>query len=100
MEKKEELRKPARAFGVLFNLALLFYFKYLGFFLDNVSAISGMTLSAKDILMPIGISFFTFQQIGFIADTYRGETKEYGFTDYCLFVCFKNKFFMHAYNEK
>ena len=60
MEKSEASRKPLKAVGVLFNLALLFYFKYLGFFVDNINALFNAGISAKEILMPIGISFFTF----------------------------------------
>ena len=88
MEKKEELRKPARAFGVLFNLALLFYFKYLGFFLDNVNLIFNGSFSIKEILMPIGISFFTFGQISYIVDRANGEAPHYPFFKYALYTVY------------
>ncbi len=74
--------------GIAGNLALLLYFKYTDFLIDTTNVIFGSDIPLKHILLPLGISFFTFQQIGFIADTYRGETKRYGFVDYCLFVCF------------
>ncbi len=88
MEKWETTKRPLRVIGVLFNLSLLFYFKYLGFFLDNVSAISGMSLTAKEILMPIGISFFTFGQISFIVDRAKGEAPHYPFLQYVLYTVY------------
>ncbi len=74
--------------GVLLNLALLFYFKYLGFFIDNVNALTGATLTTKEILMPIGISFFTFGQISFIVDRANGKAPHYRFTDYAMYTVF------------
>lgn len=74
--------------GVMMNLLVLFYFKYFNFFLDNVNQIFGLKLPLKSILLPLGISFFTFQQISFLADTYRGELEVCSFVDYALFVSF------------
>ena len=88
MEKKTDFRKPARVIGVLFNLGLLFYLKYLGFFLDNINLVSGGNLSVKEILMPIGISFFTFGQISFIVDRAKGEAPHYSFLDYALYTVY------------
>ncbi|MBP3197515.1 MAG: MBOAT family protein, partial [Butyrivibrio sp.] len=65
--------RTIKIIGILFNLALLFYFKYLGFFIDNLNALGGMNLTAKEILMPIGISFYTFGQISYIVDRANGE---------------------------
>ena len=88
MEIKPSFRKPLKVIGVLFNLALLFYFKYLGFFVDNLNAVAGTHLSAKEILMPIGISFFTFGQISFIVDRANGEAPHYNFIDYALYTVY------------
>lgn len=74
--------------GITVNLGLLFYFKYFDFFIENCNAIFGTQLPLKNILLPLGISFFTFQQIGFLADTYRGEIKKCSFDNYALFVSF------------
>ena len=63
--------------GVVLNLLVLFYFKYFDFFLENVNALFGSSFPLKNILLPLGISFFTFQQISFLVDTYRGELKVY-----------------------
>ena len=74
--------------GVSANLLLLFYFKYFDFFVENINAVFGSSFALRHILLPLGISFFTFQQISFLADTYRGELKECSFVDYALFVSF------------
>ena len=67
---------------------VLFYFKYFDFFLDNINTLFGSSIPLKHILLPLGISFFTFQQISFLVDTYRGELKTISFIDYALFVSF------------
>ncbi len=74
--------------GVLVNLGLLAYFKYANFFVDNVNAFIGTQWELAPIILPLAISFFTFQQIAYLADAYRGETREYNFLHYCLFVTF------------
>ncbi len=74
--------------GVSLNLLLLFYFKYFDFFIENINVVFGSSFALQNILLPLGISFFTFQQISFLADTYRGELKECSFVDYALFVSF------------
>ncbi len=74
--------------GVAINLALIAYFKYANFFVDTTNAITGGSWSIGEILLPIGISFFTFQQIAYLVDTRRGGTAEYDFVQYALFVLF------------
>ena len=74
--------KPILTGGVLFNLGLLGYFKYAGFFGEIVG------VSVGDIVLPLAISFFTFQQITYLIDAAKGKTSEYNFLDYCLFVTF------------
>lgn len=74
--------------GVVLNLALLAYFKYTNFFLENVAALSGTEISFKKIALPIGISFYTFQQVAYNTDTYSGKIKERDFLSYALFVAF------------
>lgn len=81
-------RKQFLAFGVSANLCLLGYFKYANFFVDNLNLISGGNYNLERIILPLAISFFTFQQIAYLVDAYRGETKEYRFIHYCLFVTF------------
>lgn len=86
--EKPSLRKSVLVFGICANVALIFYFKYFRFFTENINALFKTSFPLKNILLPLGISFFTFQQISFLADSYRGETKDYTFDEYALFVSF------------
>lgn len=81
-------RKLSLALGIIFNLGLLGYFKYANFFVDNFNTITGLHVPLDHIVLPLAISFFTFQQIAYLVDAYRGETREYNFLHYCLFVTF------------
>lgn len=74
--------------GVIFNLGLLSYYKYRDFFAENLAVITGREPILKGILLPLGISFFTFQQLGFIIDAKKGEAGDYSLEEYALFVCF------------
>lgn len=74
--------------GIAANLALLAYYKYANFFVVNFNAVAGTTWHLETIVLPLAISFFTFQQIAYLVDAYRGETREYNFLHYCLFVTF------------
>ncbi len=74
--------------GVATNLGVLGYFKYANFFIDNINSLVGSDIILEQIILPLGISFFTFQQITYLVDAYRGETREYNFLHYCLFVTF------------
>ncbi|MDY6904988.1 MAG: MBOAT family protein [Thermodesulfobacteriota bacterium] len=76
------------AAGIAANLSLLGYYKYANFFMENVSALTGVNVSLAPIALPLAISFFTFQQISYLVDAYQGKTKEYSFLNYCLFVTF------------
>ena len=70
------------------NLGLIFYYKYIGFAVDNINSIFGLSLDVGNVVLPLAISFFTFQQIGYLVDVYSGKTGSYGFIDYALFVAF------------
>lgn len=74
--------------GIAINLALIGYFKYANFFASTVNAVLDTGFNLNTIILPLGISFFTFQQIAYLVDGYQGETKEYSFLNYCLFVTF------------
>jgi len=82
------LTKLILSFGILVNLLLLAYFKYANFFVDNLNNFSGSNFHLQTIILPLAISFFTFQQIAYLVDAYKGETREYNFLHYCLFVTF------------
>lgn len=76
------------AAGILANVGLLGYYKYTDFFIKNVNFIAGTHIPLQHIILPIGISFFTFQLIAFLVDSFRGETKNYDIIDYLLFITF------------
>lgn len=87
-ENKVGFRKTCLVFGVMFNLGLLGYFKYLGFFTENVNRLFHSSFSVLSVALPLGISFFTFQQVSFVIDSYYKRMSRYGITDYALFVSF------------
>lgn len=85
----EKLHRNTLLFlGIVANLGMLGYFKYTNFFIGNVNTITGLEIYVAPIILPLAISFFTFQQIAYLVDTYRGATREYNFLQYCLFVTF------------
>jgi len=87
-DNKRVDRKWVLTFGILSNLALLAYFKYADFFIENYNYVSGENIGLYHLALPLGISFFTFQQISYLVDSYRKETSEYDFLNYALFVTF------------
>ncbi len=87
-EDKTLQRKALLAVGVLANVGFLGYYKYMNFFLENVNALFGTDFIMKNVVLPIGISFFTFQLIAFLVDCYRGKTRKYNITEYLLFITF------------
>ena|SRR6266568_692695 len=84
----ERFRKYWLLTGVSLNLATLGYFKYMNFFLDNVALVTGWPNTLQRVVLPVGISFFTFTQIAYLVDCGRGEGRRYSFADYLLFVTF------------
>lgn len=74
--------------GIAGNLALLGYFKYAQFFVDNLNRLTGWEATFHSVVLPIGISFFTFTQIAYLADLRKGRTRDRGALDYLLFVTF------------
>jgi D-alanyl-lipoteichoic acid acyltransferase DltB (MBOAT superfamily) len=74
--------------GIMANLALLGYYKYANFFLDNLNYFAATNYPVETILLPLAISFFTFQQIAYLVDSYHGNTQTYHFLHYGLFVTF------------
>ncbi len=76
------------ATGVTVDLALLAYYKYANFFLGVASSVMDLGWTPQDILLPLGISFFTFTQIAFLVDAWSGKAREYSFIHYLLFVTY------------
>jgi alginate O-acetyltransferase complex protein AlgI len=85
-------RQPLLVLAIILNLLALGYFKYANFFIANTNAlrsVMGMeSLNSLNVILPIGISFFTFTQIAFLIDTYQDKVKERSFLQYVLFVSF------------
>lgn len=82
------VRKKALILGVTINLGVLAYFKYFNFLIDNLEALTQQSWHFPHIFLPLAISFFTFQQITYLVDTYQGKAKPCAFLEYCLFVTF------------
>ncbi|MCM1100865.1 MAG: MBOAT family protein [Clostridium sp.] len=76
------------ATGIAANLGIIFYYKYFNFFLESSNAWFGTDFAMRKILMPLGISFFTFQQISWLVDSYRMETADCRPVDYALYITF------------
>ena len=91
LQAQAEFSRKAKALlwsGIAFNLGLIAYYKYANFFVSAVSDVSGYPLSLQQIILPLGISFFTFQQITWLVDTYRGNSKRFDLLEYTQFVTF------------
>ena len=87
-KSKKFSKKIILIFGIIFNLSLLFYFKYTDFLIENFNLAFGSNAELLQLTLPLAISFFTFQQIAYLIDCYREETREYNFLNYSLFVTF------------
>ena len=85
---EERTQKAVLFAGIAGNVLLLCYYKYVDFFIGNINSIIGLHLAFQKIILPLGISFFTFTQIAYLVDTYAGTAKEYDFLNYALFVTF------------
>ena len=81
-------RKNLLIVGLLFNIGLLGYFKYADFFIDNFNFIFTGSIPLLHLTLPLAISFYTFQQIAYLVDTYRGQNQNNDFLSYTLFVLF------------
>jgi alginate O-acetyltransferase complex protein AlgI len=91
IETRERRPGPARSWlvaGLVLNLGVLAYFKYFNFFVDTVTAVTGAGWQVSDILLPLGISFFTFQKIAYLMDCHAGVAHRTQLLKYMLFVMF------------
>lgn len=87
-QTEEKGRKLTVAASLFINFGILFVFKYFNFFSESVSKLMGKEMPTLDLLLPVGISFYTFQAVGYMIDVYRGEKAEKNFARYALFVSF------------
>ncbi|MCR2050299.1 MBOAT family protein [Acetatifactor muris] len=81
-------RRRLLGMGLAGNLGLLFYYKYFNFFVDNCNFFFHGNIVVEEILLPLGISFFTFQQLSYLAERYRGTIAHGSFWDYSCFISF------------
>ena len=82
------LRRAVLVGAVALNLALLGYYKYANFFLDSLERLGGPSHHVAGVILPVGISFFTFTQIAFLVDVWHRKAAEYKFAHYALFVLY------------
>ncbi len=80
--------KALLVLGLVGNLAVLGYFKYVGFFAENLNLVLGTQFPALRLALPLGVSFFTFTQIEYLVDAYHGKAERYAISEYVLFVSF------------
>jgi len=88
MAGRPDVRQWIVSVGILLNLGALFWYKYWVFVSSTIATAAGLDYIAPEITLPIGISFFTFQQVAFLIDTYRLNGRAVGFANYSLFVAF------------
>lgn len=81
-------RRLMLGFGIISNVILLGYFKYTDFLIVNYNFAFSTDVPMANLILPLAISYFTFQQIAFLVDSYRGETKDYDFLNYSVFITF------------
>ena len=88
MTKSTLYKKTLLIFGLLFNVLLLGYFKYSDFFLQNINFVFDTNYSLLRLTLPLAVSFFTFQQIAFLVDSFKGYVVKHTFLNYIVFVTF------------
>ncbi len=74
--------------GILLNIGILFYFKYYDFFIENINVIFKGNLPLLHLMLPLGISFYTFQQLSYVIDAYKGDCESYSFLEYAAYVSY------------
>lgn len=85
---RKALRRTMFWLGIVLNIGVLFYYKYLGFFTENLNLLFKSDFTVVNLVLPLGISFFTFQQVSFVIDSYKNEVPDYSMLDYALFVSY------------
>jgi alginate O-acetyltransferase complex protein AlgI len=91
LNERRDRRRASKAvlfLGISFNILFLGFFKYTDFISGTINDVFGANLVLRHIVLPLGISFITFQKIGFLIDVHAGRVKSFTFQDYCIFVLF------------
>lgn len=82
------LKQVFLSISLFVNLGILFYFKYYDFFIENLNSALSLNLPLLRLVLPLGISFFTFQQLSYAIDSYKGECEGYSFLEYAAYISF------------
>ena len=94
IEKKEKWNKLFLAVPVITNVGLLLYYKYTNFAIESINQMAKTEIPLQEIILPLGISFFTFQQIAYIVSVYRKELEKADFVDYLTYILYFPKLLM------
>lgn len=86
--ENKNIRKIFCGIGLILNIAVLFFYKYFDFMVMNINTFFGTDYIYMNLILPLGISFFTFQQMSYLIDSYKKTVPDYSLVDYSLFVTF------------
>ncbi len=87
-QRNRTTRKAVLVTAILFSLSFLMYFKYTNFFIENVALLTGQSFDLLDLVLPIGISFYTFQSISYLVDIYKEKIQRPTYSDYLMYMSF------------
>lgn len=87
-DASRKIRGATLVIGLIVNIGALAYFKYANFFVDNINVVLGSGFNLERVILPLAISFFTFQQVAYLVDVWRGGSPKYSFIEYSFFVAF------------
>ncbi len=99
IKRKVENKKAILVIDIIFNVAILFIFKYFNFFVGSIGSIVGQDFTLKNLILPLGISFFTFQQIMYVVNVYHDEIEKINVLDYLLYILYFPKVLMGPLTE-
>lgn len=99
VKKTVKAKKLLLGIGIAINIAALLYCKYYNFFVENINSIFSSDIAVKELFLPLGISFFTFQQIMYLVEIYRDGNKSNNFFDYLLYILYFPKILMGPITE-
>lgn len=94
LDRKVKMNKIIFILAISTNIGILFYYKYCNFFIENVNSLLKTDFEMKNVILPLGISFFTFQQIAYIASVYRNEIAHVNCMDYLAYITYFPKLVM------
>ena len=86
-KERRTISKAIITFAIILNIIALLYFKYLNFGIANINNILGTSIGLRSIILPLGISFYTFQQIAYMVSVYKGEINV-GIVDYLVYILY------------